>query len=129
MCFTSIERYQFQDFKLTIMSPTLLCCYPMNNIQLEGTISQIFYFILCKKTGNIYYDLIFCVHVCECNVVNATLSQRYLESTFLCCDNVKSQPKNNFVTTRYCLLGFLFVGSWSSLTQAVTSQAGHTKLM
>ena len=31
-----------------------------------------------------------CVCVClgECNVVNATLSQRYLASTFLRCDNV-----------------------------------------
>ena len=44
-----------------------------------------------------------CVCVCERNVVNATLSQRYLESTFLCCDNVVItmllQPKSNVVTT------------------------------
>ena len=46
-----------------------------------------------------------CVHVCvcECNVVNATLSQCYLESSFLRCHNVVittlSQPKNNVVTT------------------------------
>ena len=43
-----------------------------------------------------------CVRVCECNVVNATLSQRYLESTFFRCDNVVittlSQPKRNVVT-------------------------------
>ena len=44
-----------------------------------------------------------CVCMCECNVVNAMLSQRYLESTFLRCHNVVittlSQPKNNVVTT------------------------------
>ena len=43
-----------------------------------------------------------CGSVCECNVVNATLSQRYLEFTFLRCDNVAfttlPQPKNNVVT-------------------------------
>ena len=39
----------------------------------------------------------------ECNVVFATCPQRYLESTFLRCDNVSfttlPQPKHNVVTT------------------------------
>ena len=44
------------------------------------------------------------MHVgCECNVVIATCPQRYLESTFLRCDNVAfttlPQPKHNIVTT------------------------------
>ena len=44
------------------------------------------------------------MHVgCKCNVVIATCSQRYLESTFLRCHNVVittlSQPKDNVVTT------------------------------
>ena len=43
------------------------------------------------------------MHVgCECNVVIATFPQRYLESTFLHCDNVAftmlPHPKHNVVT-------------------------------
>ena len=45
-----------QDFLFTIMSPTLYFCNLIDNIHLEGTMSQILIyvlvFILCQKTGN-----------------------------------------------------------------------------
>ena len=53
---------------------------------------------------------------CECNVVIATCPQRYLESTFLCCDNVAfttlPQPKHNVVTAlpQRCHNVILFAG-------------------
>ena len=61
-----------------------------------------------ELSNSVYMCVCKCVcmnmHVgCECNVVIATCPQRYLESTFLRCDNVAfttfPQPKHNIVTT------------------------------
>ena len=72
------------------------------------------------------------MHVgCECNVVIATCPQRYLESTFLRCENVAfttlPQPKHNVVTTLsqrdfVCWDGGHAPPAWPSLRQGIDEQ-------
>ena len=78
-----------------------------------------------------------CVHACvyvsvrvcacmggrKCNVVNATLSQRIWESTFLRCDNVNSQRCHNQKATlsQRCHNVILFAGKLLTMVQYAPS--------